>query len=51
MFCEIEEFERNFRFLDSLDNAEFDSNLSDVDNEENNDRSFRMKRLFVRYSN
>ena len=33
-FEEIEEFERNIRFLDSLDNRQIDSDFSDTDSDE-----------------
>ena len=46
MFDEIEDLERFIRFLDSLDNTEFDSDLSDVENEEYDDRYVRMKPFY-----
>lgn len=49
MFDNIDDLEHYFRFLDILDNSEFDSDLSDVENYHfyGNDGFTRMKPFYA----
>ena len=46
MFDEIEDLERHFNFLDRVDNADFDSDLSDIEIGDEDDRFVRMKPFY-----